>query len=375
MPDTHAGRSEPPAALTQALALATRPVAEHLGRSHPVVRGLALDEPPPERRIPVALLDVLWDAVVQRDGAAAVLALGEGVRASSFGLLTYLLGCAPSGTHAVRRLAAAFGPLLSEGTEYRVAVDRRHVEVVVRLNGGARSTGAALFAMASVVGFVAGEVEGAPRPQTTWVDAPVPAPGETEAFARFFRGPVHYAAGTSRLVYARADLERRLRGSDPALAELLEEAARRRCSAPRPTVEAVEAALLAAGPEALGSQASVAATLGWSPRSLRRRLADEGARFQDVVDGMRRRWAEAWLSRPDTSVKELAARLGYADAAAFRRAFRRWTGTSPSTWGAALRRAHAPGATAVSKSATSSTSSSSTSMATQLRIPSPATSA
>jgi AraC-like DNA-binding protein len=210
------------------------------------------------------------------------------------------------------------------------------------LRGTGRPQAAALFSVASVVGFVAGEVEGEPRPCQVELCGAPPPPPMALACARFFGGAVRHGVPRSRVVYERAGLERRLRGSDPALAEILEHAVRSRRAPAQPVAEALQQVLLTAGPAAAAGQAQAAAALGLSPRSLRRHLAEEGTSFQAVLDRVRQGWAEAWLAGPSTPVAAVADRLGYADAAAFRRAFRRWTGMSPAAW-AGLMGAPGPG--------------------------------
>jgi len=327
--------------MLQARVEAARPLAQRLGAGHPLVRGLGLHQASPgsgPERLPLAALDALWYAVTEREGLVVPLRLAEDVRASSFGLLTYLLGCAPSGQHAIRRLGSAYRELLSDGTGYAVGVEGRHVEIEVVLHGDRRSQGAALFAVASVVGFVAGEVEGGPRPCRVELCSPPPPPPVALACARFFAGAVGHGAPRSRVVYERAELERRLRGSDPALSEILEQAVRSRRAPARPTAEALQQVLLAAGPTTAIGQDQAAAALGLSARSLRRHLADEGTGFQAVLDRVRQGWAEAWLAVPSTPIAAVADTLGYADVAAFRRAFRRWTGMSPAAWAGLVRR-------------------------------------
>jgi AraC-like DNA-binding protein len=74
----------------------------------------------------------------------------------------------------------------------------------------------------------------------------------------------------------------------------------------------------------------VARELGCGRQTLYRRLKAEGVTFEQVLDGLRRRLALRFVREPGVSVKELAYRLGYSDPAAFSRAFKRWTGRSPS---------------------------------------------
>jgi len=74
----------------------------------------------------------------------------------------------------------------------------------------------------------------------------------------------------------------------------------------------------------------VARELGLSRQTLYRRLKAEGATFEEILDQVRKRLALKWI-REGASVKDAAYRLGFSDPAAFSRAFKRWTGSSPST--------------------------------------------
>jgi AraC-like DNA-binding protein len=76
--------------------------------------------------------------------------------------------------------------------------------------------------------------------------------------------------------------------------------------------------------------AAVAAELAMSPRTLQRRLGDEGTTFRDVLTDTRRGLADALLTAGDLSVTDVGLRLGFSETAAFSRAYRRWTGQSPS---------------------------------------------
>ena len=73
----------------------------------------------------------------------------------------------------------------------------------------------------------------------------------------------------------------------------------------------------------------VARDLGYSRQTLYRRLKAESITYEDLLDGLRRRLALRFM-REGLSVKEAAYRLGFSDPAAFSRAFKRWTGSSPS---------------------------------------------
>lgn len=74
----------------------------------------------------------------------------------------------------------------------------------------------------------------------------------------------------------------------------------------------------------------IAARLHLSPRSLHRRLEEEGSGFRAIKDALRRDLALARLAKGRDSVARIAADLGYADPSAFYRACVDWTGLSPA---------------------------------------------
>jgi len=67
-------------------------------------------------------------------------------------------------------------------------------------------------------------------------------------------------------------------------------------------------------------------------RTLIRRLNDEGAAFQKLKDTVRRDRASYLLSKNVLSVQEVSEQLGFSDSAVFARAFKNWTGMSPSEY-------------------------------------------
>ena len=99
-------------------------------------------------------------------------------------------------------------------------------------------------------------------------------------------------------------------------------------SALRTQVERRIEALLASGEVRVER---VARDLGYGRQTLYRRLKAEGATFETLLDGVRRRLALRLLREEGVSVKEAAYRLGFSDPSAFSRAFKRWTGSSPSS--------------------------------------------
>ena len=74
----------------------------------------------------------------------------------------------------------------------------------------------------------------------------------------------------------------------------------------------------------------ICSALAISPPAVRRRLSEEGTSYQQTKDTVRRDLAMELLSNPDILISEIAERTGFAEAAAFSRAFKKWTGVSPA---------------------------------------------
>ena len=77
---------------------------------------------------------------------------------------------------------------------------------------------------------------------------------------------------------------------------------------------------------------AVAAQLGMTPRTLQRRLADEGTTFAALSDEVRCQCAERYLGDGQLPISEIAFLLGFTDPSNFHKAFRRWTGTTPGAF-------------------------------------------
>jgi AraC-like DNA-binding protein len=95
----------------------------------------------------------------------------------------------------------------------------------------------------------------------------------------------------------------------------------------RREVEAAVEPLLAEGDANIDR---VAHELGMSRQTIYRRLKAEGVTFEQLLDELRHRLALKLLRDEQMAVKQASWRLGFSDPAAFSRAFKRWTGTSPS---------------------------------------------
>jgi len=90
--------------------------------------------------------------------------------------------------------------------------------------------------------------------------------------------------------------------------------------------------LLLEKPDSPINQDSMAKHLHISTRTLRRQLQQEGTTYQQVLDDVHKELALRYFQQGCNSVEEIATLLGYSDTANFARAFRRWTGLSPTQY-------------------------------------------
>ena len=77
-------------------------------------------------------------------------------------------------------------------------------------------------------------------------------------------------------------------------------------------------------------QGEMAAALHCSPRSLQRKLREEGTSFQVLLDETRSDLSHHYLKKPELSVVEISYLLGFRDPGSFYRAFQGWTGQTPA---------------------------------------------
>ncbi len=178
------------------------------------------------------------------------------------------------------------------------------------------------------------------KASTVWLHrAP---PSDLCPYREHFRTRLHFEAQYAAVGFPAIDLGRSLPGSD-ALAfaraqrevEALESF---RGFGFHERVRRVLHRMLSAGAPASELHLEpVAALFGLHHRTLNRRLRTEGTSFKALLDETRYRIARQLLRDTQLPVQELAMRLGYADATAFTRAFRRWSGDSPTAWRSSCR--------------------------------------
>lgn len=164
------------------------------------------------------------------------------------------------------------------------------------------------------------------------VELSIPGNGHESALVRFFGCPVFFNQQRSRMVFDISWLKYRLRGYDPFASESLKKNLVAlyppKNGSPRLIESLTEQISLHLGHEA--RQADLAAAVNMSERTMRRRLRSLGTSFRALESQVCYERAVELLLQTTLSICQISEALGYASSRAFRRAFHRWAGVSPT---------------------------------------------
>jgi AraC-like DNA-binding protein len=296
--------------------------------------GIAADVLRAGERVPQSAATALWRRAVEVTGDPCFgLQVPRHVTVSTFGALAYALFASRDLRSAFDRLVR-YQRLISDAVDVRVDADDERYAIVVDVVSPAGPPFEAIDAFFAVgVRMARGLMGGRHRVDPQRVQLRRPTPPDPEAFHRVFRAPIDFAAPRDVVEWARRDVELPLPDANLELAHQNDQViARQMASLDRSTVaQRVHAALLDTMPDG-PSEDGVARRLGMSTSTLQAALAREGTTYKAVLNTVREDLARRHLADRRYSVKEVAFLLGFADAATFSRAFKRWTGTSPKQY-------------------------------------------
>src|SRR6266852_8225153 len=159
-------------------------------------------------------------------------------------------------------------------------------------------------------------------------------PSYRAEYDRIFGVPLFFESHMNAFLIDEAFLNMKLPRTNPYLSEIMSARAEEllksleRSKTTRGRVENLLVPILHTGEATVEM---IASKLGLSRQTLFRKLKAEGVTFEQVLDELRHKLALEYLNGTSVSVNETAYLLGFSDPAAFSRAFKRWTGSSPRT--------------------------------------------
>jgi AraC-like DNA-binding protein len=159
-------------------------------------------------------------------------------------------------------------------------------------------------------------------------------PAQPAAYYSFFRCELLFNSESSELLIDAAIADQQLSGANVQLETLLEQqiidyVARLDKTDIKRGARSVLIKLLPSGHVSIEE---IAAKLSMSVRTLRRRLKDSGTSFKDLLAETRRELGERYIQDNSMSLTEVAFMLGFSDSSSFSRAYKKWTGQSPSNY-------------------------------------------
>ena len=162
---------------------------------------------------------------------------------------------------------------------------------------------------------------------------PRAAPRDLEPFRRHFRAPIRFNQETAVILVPTRDLDRRVVGADPILRTMLEERIQQMKGAPDSAFsDDIRRLLRTRLTRQRCSAEDIAKLLTMHRRTLNRRLQGSGMGYRAITNEIRFEIARQLLVETEVPLGEIAAALGYSEASAFTRAFRRWSGRTPTAW-------------------------------------------
>lgn len=159
------------------------------------------------------------------------------------------------------------------------------------------------------------------------------APERITEQERVFKAPLRYACPRNELVLDRALLDREQPRAEARLLPMLDGqlgGLLSRLSASRRLPDEVKRRMSDTLPDGEPALGAIAGKMHMSARSLQRRLQSEGTSFSEVLSDLRCDLALRYLQDSRMSVGDVGFVLGFLDATAFHRAFKRWTGSTPT---------------------------------------------
>ncbi|MFJ3162688.1 AraC family transcriptional regulator [Streptomyces kanasensis] len=263
--------------------------------------------------------------------------LAEQSRIGTLGVWDYLITSAATPLEGIQDASTYFAAVADVGTDtLDIAENGEHV-TVSHVNQAELTHEAACAVRAYALGLYQRRLgEAAQRSLVPLrVTLAASAPRRHDVLTELYgTHAIDFEAPTSSITFLAADLKAPTPHAQPGLSSVLRRHAEQSLATAVPLhgwLDLFRAALASVHQEKTPTLATVARRMGVSTRTLQRRLDAHETTWRNEVEILRRADITRMLHDTDLTVDAIAARTGYADARALRRAVHRWYGTTPAT--------------------------------------------
>ncbi len=159
-------------------------------------------------------------------------------------------------------------------------------------------------------------------------------PADSAEFLTLFKCPVYFSAKENRFNVSKEIADRRLLSANPQLSlindQIITEAIAK--LEKDNTIALVKTEILKQLPYGNVTDASIAKALNIAQRSLQRKLQNEKTTLRSIINEMREELAKKYLQNSNMNLLDIAFNLGFSEYSSFSRAFKQWTGQTPSAY-------------------------------------------
>jgi AraC-like DNA-binding protein len=295
-----------------------------------------------DNRVPLANYMALLQAGIELCNEPALsLLFGEAVKLQDISLVG-LIGVAFDNVESIRRQVNRYAPLTLDaddgGTADAVEFVRENGDVWLKFNSDIYTANPLLTESGFARNVCGARALAASMPNFANVSFPKAirfthaAPSYRAEYDRIFGVPLFFGSHMNALLIDEALLNMKLPRTNPYLSEIMSARAEELLKSlemsktMRGRVENLLIPILHTGEASIGL---IAVKLGLSRQTLFRKLKAEGITFEKVLDELRHHLALHYLNGKKVPVNQTAYLVGFSEPAAFSRAFKRWTGSSP----------------------------------------------
>lgn len=287
----------------------------------------------PDGRVSHEMFCALWQELIRRSGDPYIgLRLPEFTQRESWYVLGYAVLNSPNLGKALERMVQ-YIPLLHTGVELTLTIEKNVARLTHNIPASPVPVPAVLgqWAIANIVWSFrrATGVE--------WIPLQVkfqhPQPPDISVYRDQFRAPIFFDHPVDELVLDVEQLKLPLLKADPGLDVILNRHVKELLTRLPKTNTFVDSVYWAIS-EGLRcgdvGMETIAKRLSYTPRTFQRKLKEAGTSYTDLLDQMRQQLSVHYLREAPLAVNEIAFLVGFSESSAFHRAFKRWTGISPS---------------------------------------------